>query len=260
MKINAALLGYDIGYTRSPKVHAAIARALGIDVRFDVFDVEYSAIKDTVKKLQTEYDGFFITKPYKQDIKEYVSECKTACGVNFVTCKDMVGYNTDGVGFMSALDYAFGDWRTNVNSVLVLGAGGAAYAVTEALTRAGKSVFILNRTNIAAVKLCAKLGAELYANQPAEMIVNATSLGAHGENALAEFCIAADFKYAYDLVYAPPQTRFLFKSAERGARTANGEDMLVYQAIEGDKILLGAQFDSQEVFNKVKSLMVNNQA
>ena len=36
-----ALLGRDIAYTKSPSVHQAIAKSIGVDFQFDVFDVTY---------------------------------------------------------------------------------------------------------------------------------------------------------------------------------------------------------------------------
>ena len=249
--IKSALLGRDISYTRSPSVHAEIARALGKEMSFDVVDVPFEQLGGAVKNLLGNYDCFYITKPYKTDIKGYLSELKTRVGVNFVMTRGAVGYNTDGMGFISARDRRFYGWRKDVNAVLVLGAGGAAYAVTEALIEAGKKVYVLNRTLINAAKLCKALGAELYLNQPAEMIVNCTSAGLHGEDVLSQLCILPQFDYAYDLIYSPEVTPFLHRMKGVGAKTANGSDMLVFQAIEGDKIAFGVTTDTQEIFSAV---------
>ena len=249
--IKAALLGRDISYTRSPSVHAEIARAMNKEMSFDVVDVPYEKLGGTVRKLLDGYDCFYITKPYKTDVREYLNEFRTDVGVNFVMSRGAVGYNTDGMGFISALDRRFDGWRKEVNAVLVLGAGGAAYAVTEALIAAGKKVYVLNRTSTHAAKLCNKLGAELYFNQPAEMIVNCTSAGLHGEDVLSGLCILPQFGYAYDLIYSPEVTPFLRRMKGAGAKVANGSDMLVFQAIEGDKIAFGITTDTQEIFSAV---------
>ena len=250
--IKSALLGRDISYTLSPKVHAEIARALNVEMRFDVFDVTIDELSGAVKKLLDDYDCFYVTKPYKTDMVNFVRELKTNVGVNFVISRGAVGYNTDGMGFISALDRRLIGWRDNVNAVVVLGAGGAAYAVTEALLKAGKKVYVLNRTALNAAKLCKKLGAELYLNQPAEMIVNCTSAGLHGEDVLNDLCILPDFGYAYDLIYSPAVTPFLRRMKGAGATVANGSDMLIFQAIEGDKIALGISTDTQQIFSLVE--------
>ncbi|MCM1368136.1 MAG: shikimate dehydrogenase [Roseburia sp.] len=246
----SALLGRDISYTRSPEIHSAIAGVLGITIDFRVADVPYDRLDTAVAGLLSDCDGFFITKPYKQDIKRYLDRTETRCGVNFVRCGDKTGFNTDGAGFMRALERAFGG-AAEINSVLVLGSGGAAYSVAEALVNAGKRVFVLNRTLMHSAKLCAALGAEMYVNQPAELIVNCTSAGLHGEDVLNELCVMPDFEYAYDLIYSPPETPFLRRCKASGAKTCNGRDMLVYQAIEGDRILTGKDFDVQSVFEAV---------
>ncbi len=249
--IKSALLGCDISYTLSPSVHAEIAKALNVEMSFDVIDVPIDRLDGAVKKLLGGYDCFYVTKPYKTDVIKYMAELKTNVGVNFVMTRGAVGYNTDGMGFISALDYRFGDWRKDVSSALVLGAGGAAYAVTEALLRAGKKVYVLNRTVMHAAKLCRRLGAELYLNQPAEMIINCTSAGLHGEDVLTGLCILPEFDYAYDLIYSPEVTPFLRRMKKAGANTANGREMLVFQAIEGDKIACGVTRDTLEIFSAI---------
>ena len=254
-----SLLGRDIGYTRSPAVHNAIAKTLGIELSFDVTDVTLDKLEAAVTELLDSKDGFFITKPYKNDVKRYLGTINTRCGVNFVLCRDKIGYNTDGIGFMCSLDGKFPYWRDEVNGALVLGAGGAAYAVTEALINAGKKVYVLNRTVMNAAKLCSALGAEIYLNQPAELIVNCTSLGLHGEDALYSMCVMPEFKYGFDLVYSGGETPFLRRLRESGCKTEDGMNMLVYQAIAGDKILLGDDtLDIESVFKEVSKILNDN--
>ncbi|MCH5351629.1 MAG: hypothetical protein J1F39_06660 [Clostridiales bacterium] len=251
-----ALLGRDIGYTKSPAVHKAIAAALAVEVDFEVCDVTLDKLDGAVNSLIKNKDAFFITKPYKNDVKRFLSKINTKCGVNFVICRDKAGYNTDGIGFISSLDGTYPSWRDEVDGALVLGAGGAAYAVTEALINAGKKVYVLNRTVVNAAKLCSALGAEIYLNQPAELIVNCTSLGLHGEDALYSMCVMPSFKYGFDLVYSGGETPFLRRLREAGCKTQNGMDMLVYQAIAGDKILLGNEtLDAEKIFKEVGKIL-----
>lgn len=256
--IKCALIGCDIGYTRSPEVHRAVAEALGEEMAFDVIDVTRDGLANAVGELFGDYDGFFVTKPYKNDVKRYLDNVYTKCGVNFVRCADKSGYNTDGIGFMRALDGAFCDWRDRVESALVLGAGGAAYAVAESLIAVGKRVYVLNRTILNAAKLTRALGAELYVNQPAQLVVNCTSLGLHGEDVLTGLCVPPRFEYAFDLIYSPPQTPFLKRCGAAGAHTANGRDMLVYQAIAGDLLLFNRQDDVDGIFKTVDKILGRN--
>lgn len=251
-----ALLGRDISYTKSPAVHRAIAQAIGIEMRFDVLDIRPEGLSFTVDTLFDEYDGFFVTKPYKSEIAEFFGGTSP---VNVVRCADKTAYNTDGPGFIRAADNNFSDWRERVNSALVLGTGGAAHSVVKALTDAGKKVYVLGRSNIKAARLATKyLGAELYTNQSAEMIVNCTPLGLNGEDALTALCVLPEFSYAFDLVCADALTPFLRRNRNNGAQACDGTDMLIYQAIEGERILFGGNFDVQDVYKKVVEILKSN--
>lgn len=243
------LIGKDIAYTRSPLVHKAIAEAIGVDMEFDVLDVPYGRLGEAVHCCLRDYDGFFVTKPYKTEIKRFV-DCEEQ-SVNLVRCADKRAYNTDGIGFIRALDRNFIGWRDKVTSALVLGTGGGAYAVTKALIAEGKKAYVLGRSNVNAARLAARFdGAALYANQQAELIVNCTPLGVGGEDALAAFCVLPSFEFAFDLVYCAA-TPFLRRNRNVGAQVADGSDMLAYQAIEGDKILLNGTFDIEKVYEHV---------
>lgn len=249
-----ALLGRDISYTVSPSVHAAIAKATGEQIEFDVADVKYDMLEQTIKSLLENYDGFFVTKPYKQEVKKYI-DCGENFSVNVVRSRDKAVFNTDGIGFIRALDREFPDWRNKVNGVLILGAGGAAVAVSKVLVELGKKVYVLNRTLMHAVKMCKAVGAELYVNQPTELVVNCTSLGLAGEDVLRSLCVLPDFEYAFDLIYSAEDTPFLRRLKANGAKTSNGFGMLVYQAIEGDKLLFGNNIDVERVYDRVMKLL-----
>lgn len=244
-----ALLGRDIGCTKSPAVHAAIGQALNIEVQFDVFDTPYDRLGATVNNLLRDYDGFFVDKPYKSEIKRFINGAESS--VNVVRCADKAAYNTDGKGFICALDRNFEGWQTRVKSALVLGTGGAAHSVVNALTAASKKVYVLGRSVINAARLVAKYdNAELFSNQTAELIVNCTPLGTNGEDALSAFCVLPSFEYAFDLVCSS-HTPFLRRCSNGGAQVADGTDMLVYQAIESNKILLNKCFDEENVYSRV---------
>ncbi|MDE7107569.1 MAG: hypothetical protein K2O39_04525, partial [Clostridiales bacterium] len=160
--------------------------------------------------------------------------------------------------FMRALDRNFNGWRDKVKSALVLGTGGAACAVVKALTAVGKKAYVLGRSNVNAARLATRFdGAELYANQQAELIVNCTPLGFGGEDALSAFCILPSFGFAFDLVYSVT-TPFLRRNLSGGAQVADGTDMLIYQAIEGDKILLNGAFDIEKVYEYAAGRIIAN--
>lgn len=252
-----ALIGRDIGYTRSPLVHKAIARAAGYEVRFDVFDVKYDELDAAVSQLMSGCDGFFVTRPYKQSVNKIITGKDGP--INVVRCRDGAAFDTDGVGFILSLDNGFPGWRERVNGVLIMGAGGAAHSVTGALTSIGKKVYVLDRTTMNAARLVAMhRDCSLYTNQPVELAVNCTSVGRGGEDILKTLCVLPEFEYAFDLVYADGGTRFLQRAAASGAKTSDGADMLVYQAIEGVKLITEQRPDTQGVFDKAKKILTED--
>lgn len=255
MIYNISLLGRDIGM-QSPRIHSAVARAMGADIDFSVCDVPFDRLEATVNELLTEAHGFFVTKPYKTEIAKLLDAGESS--INVVRCGDKSAVSTECDGFLRAIDMAFPEWKARVNGVLVLGAGGAAGVVLQALVSSGKKAYVLNRTAMRAARLCTATGAELYVNQPCEMIVNCTSVGENGEDILKALCVLPEFDYAYDLIYSTERTQFLRRCANAGAKTANGMDMLIYQAIEGYKFLLSSQANTEKIFDEVKKTFIED--
>lgn len=248
------LLGFNIGYSRSPSVHAAIARAIGANIDFRIDDIAYDRLQGEVYRLLAESDGFFVTKPYKTDVAKMLGSQLPS--VNVVRSRDSMTFDTDGVGFVLALERAFPEVWRNVESALILGAGGAASSAAAVLSSRGVRTYILNRTLIRAARLVERTnGAQLYANQSAQLIVNCTSVGQNGEDVLRELCVLpSSFDYAFDFIYSQ-HTSFLRRLGANGAKTADGRDMLIFQAIEGDKFLLGRDIDTMETYEKVKRIL-----
>lgn len=252
-----SLLGRDIG-TQAPLIHAAVAKAIGANIDFSVYDVPFDRLEAAVNDLLTNAHGFFVAKPYTTEVAKFLNASPN--GVSVVRCGDRSAISTDCLVFLRATDRAFPEWKSSVKGVLVLGAGGAASAVTQALVSVDKKAYVLNRTAMRAARLCAATGAELYVNQPCEMIVNCTSVGANGEDILKALCVLPEFDYAFDLIYSAERTQFLRRCENAGAKTANGLDMSIYQAIEGYKFLLSSQADAEKIFDEVKNTLKENGA
>ena len=144
-----------------------------------------------------------------------------------------------------------------VRRALVIGAGGAARAVVYALAEAGASVAIVNRTPESAEELCrivgrALPGADLSAHllpdalphlaAEADLIVNTTSLGLHGDADPLPWDAAIPFRpeqVVYDLIYNV-RTPFLRLAEAAGAQAIDGLGMLVYQGARSAALWTGA--------------------
>ena len=237
------VLGQGISYSLSPLLHVSFARTLGeqdTGFAYDIVDVPPEKLESTVERLLREYQGFNVTKPYKEKVAAILGKSEP---VNTVRCRDKASTSTDGAGFWQDYTRAFGAPRGNV---LVLGAGGAAKAVLDSLeNKEGVRVSVYNRTYEKAQALAR---GNIYAvTRPSgkyDAIVNCTSLGLHGEQS-APADLQIGHAKCYDLIYAPPKTPFLQCAKAGGAKIRNGLGMLIYQAIASQEFWREEDFDER---------------
>jgi shikimate dehydrogenase len=207
--------------------------------------------------------GVNLTIPHKQSVLPYLDEIAPeaqAIGAVNTVHNDhgrLVGYNTDGDGFMGPLK-AWG-YAPRGRRAVVLGAGGAARSVVFRLVREGARIVVANRTVERALRLVADVLAVAHDGEiacidlddqaglsealaGAELLVNTTSVGMY-PHADAEPPVAPSALHpkllVYDLVYNPVETRLLAGASAVGARTLNGVPMLVYQGAAAFKIWTG---------------------
>ena len=256
MSIPTALgiIGCPIGHSISPRFQQAALDHLGIPAAYRAYAVPTAAVPDFIPALRSPgIIGINVTVPHKEaviplldDIDDWAAE---AGAVNTIVNRNgrLSGYNTDGYGFLRALQES-ASFDPSGKRVLVLGAGGSARGVVQALLRADIThLSIANRTPTRAHTL-AQLATERATpaiafglNDPAlpaaladaDLIINCTSLGMrHGPDATASPLTGHPIpphSLVYDLVYNPMQTPLLRQADAAGAATLGGIAMLVYQ-------------------------------
>ena len=182
--------------SRSPHIHNAAVRALGLDWVYVGFPVEEGSAGAAVAGLAAAgVRGFNVTMPHKIAVAACMDRLEglaaTVGAVNTVEVRaggELVGWNTDGEGL---LRYIRRDIGVEVQdaAVVVLGSGGAARSAVAALARAGAgSVTVLARSPARAEELrglargarfrVGALGPEAEAIVAgADLIVNATPVG-----------------------------------------------------------------------------------
>jgi len=229
---------------------------LGIDAIYEKWEVTPEGVGDFVNGLRAPDSwGINITLPHKQAViplLDEVDEWATAAGaVNTIVNHDgrLTGHNTDGPGFLRALQVETG-YDPKGTRALILGAGGAARGILLALARGGvDSLVIANRTMERAETL-AKLAVEngvkseaipiagnvlIKAAASADLIVNCTSVGmSHGPDEQGTPLTAAQIPASAivnDVVYTPLETPLLREAAAAGATALGGLHMLVYQGV-----------------------------
>jgi shikimate dehydrogenase len=247
------IIGDPVGHSLSPALHNAAFAALGLDWVYVPLPVRREEVGAAVEGLRAlGLRGANVTVPHKAAVLPYLDRVEGDAAlveaVNTITVDgpDLVGHNTDVEGVRGALEDACGDDLRGAPG-LVLGAGGAARAVALALVRMGVRLTVVNRTAAAAERLAALITAAVPAAEcrwlPLEaldgelvgaqsIVANATSLGMAGAGkvpALLADNLSAR-QVAFDVVYAPDETRFLVRARARQATVVGGLEMLVRQA------------------------------
>jgi shikimate dehydrogenase len=256
----AALIGSPVGHSLSPVIHQAAFDAAGDDWIYAAFDVEPGRGAEAIAAMRVlGIAGLSVTMPHKHDVAAAVDRLDPASAalrsVNTVSWDGdhLVGSSTDGAGFVAAL--AEDGIDVAGATVLVIGAGGAARSVVDALGRAGvASICVVNRTpasaesaaelaDVARVGTMGDVGA-------ADLVVNATSIGmgvAPGEATADDLPCAAELlrpeQIVVDLVYHPLRTAWLDAAAGVGSRTIDGLGMLIHQAALQQVAWLGRRPD-----------------
>jgi shikimate dehydrogenase len=255
------ILGHGIEYTMSPAIHNAAFRKLGMNWAYVPLRVSLHQLEPALRGLcALGFKGCNVTIPYKMEVVRYLDGLSEPAGrlgaVNTVICGDggMVGYNTDVEGFRSFL--ADKDVRVEGTTILLIGAGGASRAVALALAEEGAArIFVMNRTMRKAEELAALLktlnlvteisvrtfdleGSRVL--EESDVVVNCTPLaGSDADRMPLDYKGFTANKWAIDLKYAEGTSDFLHKANARGAKTADGEGMLLHQAAASFRLWTG---------------------
>jgi shikimate dehydrogenase len=256
----AAVLGWPIGHSRSPALHGHWLRRYGIAGAYVPLAVAPDMAEPALRALPAlGFAGANVTLPHKElalKVAHSASERALRIGAaNTLIVRDghIEADNTDGFGFIENVRAEAPSWDSG-RPALVLGAGGAARAVIDALLAEGVAELRLaNRTKARADALASQFGDRVQvvgwdqadeAADGAGLIVNTTSLGMQGQPPLDfGFAAASPDAIATDLVYVPLETPFLAAASARGLKTVDGLGMLLHQARPGFAAWFGCDPD-----------------
>ena len=235
------VLGWPVRHSRSPAMHEAAFRALGLDRegwRYQHLPVPPELFAETVRALPAAgFVGANVTIPHKEAALAVADEAgDEARAIGAANTLLFAGgairaENTDAPGLIAALPEPPRD-----RSALVLGAGGSARAAVWALLEAGaRDVMVWNRTPARAEELCSELGGRaVRAVEPADLLLNCTAVGLDGRSStFKELPVTADtladYCYVVDLVYRADETALIEAARSRGCKTVNGLEILIQQ-------------------------------
>lgn len=246
------LIGYPIKHSFSPAMHNAAFRALDINAEYKLFEVPPGDLGSFIQQLQsTNICGLNVTVPHKEKVINFIEldegsfHLKCIKAVNTIINEGGVwrGLNTDISGFERALQEHY---EPAQKKVALLGAGGAARAVSYVLARCGakeiavydidhqksKNVTAMIKTLFSAVTIYPVPSLDKLDITHKDILINATPIGlAQSDPLPVPEEMLGPHLFVYDLIYNPPQTKLLTSAKKAGAPYANGLGMLLYQGV-----------------------------
>lgn len=247
------IFGDPVAHSLSPLMQNAALRQAGIDAVYVPFHVRPEQLRGAVAALKAlGIWGVNVTIPHKEAVLPLLDQVDKQAqligAVNTIVNRDGVlhGYNTDAGGFLDSLRSDL-DFDPGGRRVLLLGAGGACRAALVALAEQGVAwLGIANRNLERAQKLIADFslhfpgttfaflplaeGQELQkAVAEADLLVNTTSLGLHGEDIPLPWVFIPPKMRIYDMVYRQGGTPLYRRAEDQGLLVTDGLGMLAAQ-------------------------------
>lgn len=263
-----AVLGHPIGHTLSPVMHTASIRALGLSAEYEYgkLDVPPGELLARLAQLPSEgYAGVNLTIPLKEvafkGLQNLADSARILGAVNTVEFSGAgpVGHNTDGYGFLKALEEAFG--RTlEGDAVFVLGCGGAGRATAlMAALHGARSVTLADVDRVRVETLACEIGriapdtgvfqcfeksTQMELCREADLVIQASPVGMKKDDrSLLPPEAFREGQRVFDLIYMYPETALLSTAKAAGAQVANGLGMLLHQGAGAFMIWTGIEPD-----------------
>jgi len=254
MRQVVGIIGYPLGHSVSPAMHNAAFKKMGLDWEYAPFEVKPGDLAEALNGFRSlHFAGFNVTIPHKEAIVPLLDEvtklARIIGAVNTVVNQEgkLIGYNTDGAGFIESLKE---DAKINPKGrrIVVLGAGGASRAASIMLAEVGAKIITLaDIQEDKAKELSEYIGSSFEVDcdyvdvnsqelqkaiDKADILVNSTPIGMKpkiDQSPLANNTKLHSKLLVYDLVYNPSQTKLLKTAKVAGCKTCSGLGMLVRQ-------------------------------
>lgn len=284
-----AIIGTDIGHSKSPAMMNAAYEKLGLDAYYYPMNIKEEDFGDVIRGIsKMNYMGLTITIPYKLEVMKYLDEIDRTAeiigAVNTIKITEgkMKGFNTDGEGFVRGLE---ADKGVNVaeSTFVVVGAGGVSRAIMTVLASrkdaaddAGrepgipaceKKIYLANRTMKRAEELCDKLNKlvcdccvpvpldETLAQyiDKADVLVNATNVGMPPQQDMTpvDTAMLHSGMLVADVIYNPRKTKLLEAAESMGCDIVNGQSLLLHQGKMAFNIWTGLEAPGDDMFKAV---------
>jgi shikimate dehydrogenase len=275
------LLGNPLTFTFSPQMHNTTFDAYGLDYFYIPFEVGNQELGDVIKAIRhLNFAGFNVTKPNKVKIIPYLDEVNELAAkigaVNTVVKKGdkLIGYNTDGEGYVSSLKDETGlDPKGKKFTILGAGGAGRAVAFTLAFYGAAEVEIYDNAEEVGRqvvdeinekVSACAKYTVFTESNiahsiNTHDVIINATGVGMipnTDRTPIDKKLLKKDIIVS-DVTYNPQKTRLLIEAEEVGCKVHNGVGMLIHQGAKAFSLWTEIEPPVESMTHTVKEIITN---
>ncbi len=265
MTNKVGLIGFPVEHSISPAIHNAAFKHLGMDWVYDAMAIPPDILKYGIREpMQHGYIGLNVTVPHKEAVMRLVTPdaiARAVGAINTIDFRTNTGTNTDVQGLIDDLKAHHIPLKDQ--TVLVLGAGGAARAAVYGLVREGAKVIVVNRTLQKAQVMLADLTVsagirnvdamtldEAVERAPS-LIINCTSAGLYPKIDDSPWIDGVPFPQnitVYDMIYRPQKTKFMTQAENAGSRAIGGLGMLVRQGALSFKLWTGVDAPLETMF------------
>ncbi|WP_285696338.1 shikimate dehydrogenase [Actinomadura sp. NBRC 104412] len=279
------LIGSGIGASLSPALHEGEGPHHGLDLTYELIDVQDPDTPDDLDRLLREaeeagFAGLNVTHPFKQRVIPRLDglsrQAEDIGAVNTIVFSGgrRVGHNTDAAGFAESFARELPGAATG--HVVQLGAGGAGAACAHAQLTAGTGRLTIAdpdpaRRAALVGRLTARFGAGRIAGIPpsgletalasADGVVNASPVGmrSHPGTPMPVDLLRPGL-WLVDIVYMPLTTRLLQAARSRGVRAIGGAGMCVFQAAASFELITGRVPDTGRMLRHLRALLAERRS
>lgn len=244
-------------HSLSPLMHNLAFSHWGIDAVYLAFEVDQTNLRQAVESIRIlDMLGVNVSMPNKTAVLAYLDqlspEAELIGAVNTIVHQEqrLIGYNTDGMGFVRSVNETGHPIKNQ--KIVVLGAGGAAKAIVVQMALEGaQEITIYKRLNATFLplkeyfaKVSEKTGCPIrlhdYADESqlaldlsqANLLINATDIGMGSKKdqlPIADVKLLHSQLAVFDLIYSPSETRLIQEAQKMGIKAYNGLGMLIHQ-------------------------------
>lgn len=258
------LIGTPLGQSFAARMQNTGYDAAGLNMRYFYTETDESHLGEIINGIRymPSFAGAAVTKPNKVKVLQYLDRLDPLCakmGACNTVVKtgdgELVGYNTDGDGFLRSITEE-GGIHIRGGVFFCYGAGGAGRAICSVLAYHGAArIYVTDlfeassralvddiNQNFAPIAVFVDHGDHSHVRE-CDVVINASGVGmgsSIGQTPMPEEYILPSQLY-FDACYNPDKTRFLLNAEAKGCRILNGLGMSLYQGVAQIELWTGRE-------------------